>query len=92
MLGPVPVHDLRTIHLPIEPEGHGSMLKNQQTKLYPWAIRGKTSEITLTHSNEFRNWRIYADLGHSLIVISMRYLTSFPFKPDLPGTLKFDRN
>jgi len=42
-------------------------LRAQSSKLYHMGIRGKVSRSTLADANETRNWRIYADLAHSLI-------------------------
>ena len=43
-------------------------LRTLQSKLYHTGIRGKVSRTTLAEANEHRDWRIYADLAHVLIV------------------------
>lgn len=37
-------------------------LKAMQLRLYHMGFRGKVSRNNLTHANEHRDWRIYADL------------------------------
>ena len=43
-------------------------LRATQSKLYHLGIRGKVSRNTLAHANQNRDWRIYADFAHILIV------------------------
>ena len=42
-------------------------LRSMQNKLYHMGIRGRVSRNTLAHTNEKRNWRIYADFAQVLI-------------------------
>lgn len=42
-------------------------LRAMQPRLYHMGFRGKISRNTLAHSNEKRDWRIYADLAQILI-------------------------
>ena len=47
-------------------------LRSQASKLYHMGIRAKVSRSTLAEANEKRDWRIYADLAHSLIPIARK--------------------
>ena len=42
-------------------------LRAQRQKIYHMGIRGRVSRSTIADANEQRDWRIYADLAHSLI-------------------------
>jgi len=42
-------------------------MRASQHKLYHMGIRGTVSRNTLAHSNQVRDWRIYADFAHILI-------------------------
>lgn len=42
-------------------------MRASQQKLYHMGIRGIISRNTLAHSNQVRDWRIYADFAHILI-------------------------
>ena len=41
-------------------------LRAQQQKLYHMGIRGTVARSNLADANELRDWRIYADLAHSM--------------------------
>jgi hypothetical protein len=42
-------------------------LRALQSKLYHAGLRGMVARTTLARANEVRDWRIYADLAHTLI-------------------------
>jgi hypothetical protein len=43
------------------------MCKSPASQLYHLGIRGKVSRNTLSHANQIRDWRIYADFAKGLI-------------------------
>ena len=45
-------------------------LRAQSNKLYHMGIRSQVSRNTLSNANKVRDWRIYADLAHSLIPVA----------------------
>lgn len=45
-------------------------LRAQSNKLYHMGIRSQVSRNTLANANKVRDWRIYADLAHSLIPVA----------------------
>lgn len=45
-------------------------LRAQSNKLYHMGIRSQVSRNTLANANKVREWRIYADLAHSLIPVA----------------------
>jgi len=45
-------------------------LRAQSNKLYHMGIRSQVSRNTLANANRVRDWRIYADLAHSLIPVA----------------------
>jgi len=47
-------------------------LNSHCQKLYHMGIRGRVSRSTLADANESRDFRIYQDLGHSLIGIARK--------------------
>lgn len=50
-------------------------------------IRGKVSRSTIADANEQRDWRIYADLAHSLITKARRLYSDEPFAVELEQTV-----
>ena len=61
-------------------------LRTLQSKLYHTGIRGKVSRTTLAEANEHRDWRIYADLAHVLIVKARRLYAQDDFGLALKNT------
>lgn len=47
-------------------------LRAQGQKLYHMGIRSQISRNTLSNANKVRDWRIYADLAHSLIPVARK--------------------
>jgi hypothetical protein len=47
-------------------------LRSRRPQLYHLGLRGEVSRATLADANESRDWRIYADLAHGLIVQARR--------------------
>ncbi len=47
-------------------------LRVLSNKFYHMGIRGKVSRSTLADANEIRDWRIFADLAHSLIPVARK--------------------
>jgi len=62
-------------------------LRAQQHKLYHMGIRGNVARSTLADANEQRNWRIYADFAHALILIARKLYSNEPFGVDLQQTV-----
>ena len=62
-------------------------LRAQSHKLYHMGIRGKVSKATLADANEERDWRIYADLAHSLIATARLLYSEETFMDDLKETV-----
>jgi hypothetical protein len=62
-------------------------LRAQQGKLYHMGIRGNVSRSTLADANEQRNWCIYADFAHALILIARKLYSNEPFGIDLQQTV-----
>jgi len=62
-------------------------LRSQSKKLYHMGIRGKVSRSTLAEANENRDWRIYAELAHHLIVTARDLYSSDSFLADLDETV-----
>jgi len=58
-------------------------LRAQQKKLYHMGIRGTVARSNLADANEHRDWRIYADLAHALIITARRLYSNEPFGIDL---------
>jgi hypothetical protein len=50
-------------------------------------IRGTVARSNLADANELRDWRIYADLAHSLIVTARTLYSNEPFGIDLQQTV-----
>jgi hypothetical protein len=64
-----------------------SCLRSQNQKLYHMGIRGKVSRSTIADANEQRDWRIYADLAHSLITKARRLYSNELFAIELEQTV-----
>ncbi len=62
-------------------------LRAQQGKLYHMGIRGPVSRNTLANANKVRDWRIYADLAHSLIATARKLYSKEVFIDDLNETV-----
>ena len=62
-------------------------LRAQSNKLYHMGIRGKVSRSTLADANESRDWRIYADLAHSLIPVARKLYLDEDFGLELDQTV-----
>ncbi len=62
-------------------------LRSQQKKLYHMGIRGTIARSNLADANEQRDWRIYADLAHSLIITARSLYSNEPFVIDLQQTV-----
>ena len=45
-------------------------LRAAESKLYHMGFRGKVSRNTLSHANQIRDWRIYADFAQALIAMA----------------------
>jgi Domain of unknown function (DUF4372)/Transposase DDE domain len=58
-------------------------LRGSQQKLYHMGFRGKVSRNTLAHANQVRDWRIYADFAHILIVQARRLYAHEDFGVEL---------
>ncbi len=50
-------------------------------------IRGTVARSNLADANELRDWRIYADLAHSLIINARQLYSNEPFGVDLQQTV-----
>ena len=62
-------------------------LRAQSNKLFPMGIRGKVSRSTLADGNANRDWRIYADLAHSLIPVARKLYLDEDFGLELDQTV-----
>ena len=62
-------------------------LRAQEGKLYHMGICGNVARNTLANANAVRDWRVYADLAHSLIGIARRLYAGDPFGVDLKETV-----
>jgi len=58
-------------------------LRAQQQKLYHMGIRGTVAKSNLADANEQRDWRIYADIAHALILAARILYSNEPFGIDL---------
>jgi hypothetical protein len=61
-------------------------LRSAQRKLYHMGIRGKVSRNTLAHTNQVRDWRIYADFAQILITHARRLYANDFFGVELNQT------
>ena len=62
-------------------------LRAQRQKIYHMGIRGKVSRSTIADANEQRDWRIYADLAHSLITKARALYSNEKFAIELEQTV-----
>ena len=62
-------------------------LRSQSSKLYHMGIRGTVSRSTLADANEQRDWRIYAELAHTLIATARSLYSTEPFIEELDETV-----
>lgn len=62
-------------------------LRAQQQKLYHMGIRGTVARSNLADANEQRDWRIYADLAHTLIITARTLYNKEPLGIDLEQTV-----
>jgi hypothetical protein len=62
-------------------------LRAQKNKLYHMGIRSPVSRNNLANANKVRDWRIYADLAHSLIRIARKLYASDSFVLELENTV-----
>jgi hypothetical protein len=62
-------------------------LRAQSNKLFPMGIRGKVSRSTLADANANRDWRIYAELAHSLIPVARKLYLDEGFGLELDQTV-----
>src|SRR5580692_9405092 len=61
-------------------------LRALQPKLYHAGLRGTVARTTLARANEVRDWRIYADLAHTLIQQARTLYAHDSFGIDLEQT------
>jgi hypothetical protein len=62
-------------------------LTAQTQKLYHMGISGAVSRSTLANANETRDWRIYAELAHRLIMQARKLYAGEPLAVDLANTV-----
>jgi transposase len=62
-------------------------LRAQKNKLYHMGIRSPISRNNLANANKVRDWRIYADLAHSLIRTARKLYASDSFVLELDNTV-----
>lgn len=62
-------------------------LRAVQPKLYHLGIRAHVARSTLADANETRDWRIYADFAHSLIVTARELYADEPLAVGLANTV-----
>ena len=62
-------------------------LRAQSNKLYHMGIRSQVSRNTLSNANRVRDWRIYADLAHSLIPVARKLYQDEDFGLELDQTV-----
>jgi hypothetical protein len=62
-------------------------LRAQSNKLYHMGIRSQVSRNTLANANKVRDWRIYADLAHSLIPVARNLYQNEDFGIELDQTV-----
>ncbi|NOR49912.1 MAG: IS4 family transposase [Desulfuromonadales bacterium] len=62
-------------------------LRAQGNKLYHMGIRSQVSRNTLSNANKVRDWRIYADLAHSLIPVARKLYADEDFGVELDHTV-----
>ena len=62
-------------------------LRAAPVKLYHMGIRSQVSRNTLAHSNQIRDWRIYADFAQTLIGMARTLYVDEPFGVELDQTV-----
>ena len=62
-------------------------LRAQSNKLYHMGIRSQVARNTLANANRVRDWRIYADLAHSLIPVARKLYVDEDFGLELDQTV-----
>lgn len=62
-------------------------LRAQKSKLYHMGIRSSVSRNNLANANKVRDWRIYADLAHSLIQTARKLYADESFGLELDNTV-----
>jgi hypothetical protein len=62
-------------------------LRAQKNKLYHMGIRSSVSRNNLANANKVRDWRIYADLAHTLIRTARKLYASDSFGLELDNTV-----
>jgi len=62
-------------------------LRAQKSKLYHMGIRSSVSRNNLANANKVRDWRIYADLAHSLIQTARKLYMNDSFGLELENTV-----
>jgi hypothetical protein len=62
-------------------------LRAQGNKLYHMGIRSQVARNTLANANRVRDWRIYADLAHSLIPVARKLYLDEDFGLELDQTV-----
>jgi hypothetical protein len=62
-------------------------LRAQQQKLYHMGIRGTVARANIADANEQRDWRIYADFAHALIMTARQLYSNEPLGLDLQQTV-----
>jgi len=62
-------------------------LQAQKNKLYHMGIRSSASRNNLANANKVRDWRIYADLAHSLIQTARKMYAGEGFALELENTV-----
>lgn len=62
-------------------------LRAQSNKLYHMGIRSQVARNTLANANRVRDWRIYADLAHSLIPVARKLYLDEDFGLELDQTI-----
>jgi hypothetical protein len=61
-------------------------LRVHEAQLYHLGIRGRVARSTLADANERRDWRIYRDFAHALIVTARKLYADDDFGVDLSNT------
>ena len=62
-------------------------LRAQKSKLYHMGIRSSLSRNNLANANKVRDWRIYADLAHSLIQTARKFYADESFGLELDNSV-----
>ena len=84
---PVSLHGLAQLTYRESLRDIETCLRAHQAKLYHLGIRGHIAKSTLADANEQRDWRIYADVGQSLIQTARRLYAQESFAVELAQTV-----